>query len=186
MKFIGQRFSLKYESTLLNQVAIRVDYLDVSSNRFTAPCQIHIESAVKQFFFSIPKPFLWMLVFREAVGKRLGLKTAKGKKETLKEIELFTGQVGDKIALFEVWSRSEKEILTGQRDKHLDFVLSFHLDKIDERYTLHLITAVQLNSRLGRIYFYLVKPIHKLLMPILAKRLSGQLASSCQHRTNIP
>jgi hypothetical protein len=179
MKLPWQRFSLKDKSTLLNQVDLRVDYMDVSSNNFTAPCQVHIESAVKQFFFSIPKPFLWMLAFREVVGKQLGLKTAKGKKETLKEIELFTGQVGDKIALFEVWSRSEKEILTGQRDKHLDFVLSFRLDNIDENYTLHLITAVQLKSRLGRIYFYLVKPIHKLLMPILVKRLSGQLTSSC-------
>jgi hypothetical protein len=120
-----------------------------------------------------------MLMAREAIGRQLGLKTAKDKKGTLKEIELFNGQVGDKIALFEVWKKTEKEILTGKRDKHLDFVLSFHLENIDTEYTLKLLTAVQLNSRLGKVYFFMVKPIHKLLMPILVKRLCNQLAHRC-------
>jgi hypothetical protein len=118
-------------------------------------------------------------MFREAIGRQLGLKTAKDKEGTMKEIKLFNGPVGDKIALFEVWKRTDKEILTGQRDKHLDFVLSFHLTNIDKEYTLQLLTAVQRNSRLGKVYFFIVKPIHKLLMPILVKRLCNQLAHSC-------
>lgn len=179
MKLSEKQQSIPSNSTLLNQVCLRVDYIDVYSKTFTAPCEVHVESAVKQFFLSIPKPFLWTLVLREAVAKRLGLKTANGKKETMKEIELFNGQVGDKIALFEVWNRTAKEIVTGQRDKHLDFVLSFYLDKINDNYTLQLLTAVQLNSRLGRIYFYLVKPMHKLLMPTLIKRLSRRLSYCC-------
>jgi hypothetical protein len=174
-----QQSGFLYKSALLNRVDLRTDYVDMHSSTFIAPCQVHVDSAVKLFFSSIPKPFLWMLMLREAIGRQLGLKTAKDKEGTIKEIELFNGQVGDKIALFEVWNRTEKEILTGQRDKHLDFVLSFHLENIDTEYTLKLLTAVQLNSRLGKVYFFMVKPIHKLLMPILVKRLCNRLAHGC-------
>jgi hypothetical protein len=179
MKLPEQQSGFLYESALLNRVDLRTDYLDVHSSTFIAPCQVHVDSVVRLFFSSIPKPFLWMLMFREAIGRQLGLKTANDKEGTLKEIELFSGQEGDKIALFEVWKRTEKEILTGQRDKHLDFVLSFHLENKDKGYTLQLLTAVQLNSRLGKVYFFTVKPIHKLLMPILVKRLCKRLAKGC-------
>jgi hypothetical protein len=165
------------DPTLLNETNIRIDYLDVYSNTFVAHCEVSVDAAVKQFFFSIPKPFLWMLALREFIGKRLGLKTANGRNATLLEIQQFTGQVGDRIALFEVWDRNEKEIVTGQRDKHLDFVLSFRLESREKQHTLQLLTAVQLNSRLGKVYLFLVMPMHKLLMPILIKRLCNRLAN---------
>jgi hypothetical protein len=166
-------------SSLINKTKFKIDYLDVHSKTFIAPCRIDVESAVKQFFFSIPKPFLWMLAFREFVGKRIGLKTAGGKHATLIEIETFKGEVGEKIALFEVWDRNEEEILTGQHDKHLDFILSFLLKSKEHQHTLTLLTAVQFNNKSGRIYFKLTKPLHKLLMPVLMKNLSRRLAQGC-------
>lgn len=100
-------------------------------------------------------------------------------KNTLAEIEQFEGRIGEKIALFEVWDRNETEIVTGQRDKHLDFVLAFKLEKHEHEYTLLLTTVVQINSILGKIYFWIVKPIHKLIMPILTQRLCQRLKNSC-------
>jgi hypothetical protein len=116
--------SLRYASA--GQIELRVDYMDVYSATFFAPCQIVVESSVKQFFFSIPRFFIGLLWIREVIGKRLGLKTAKGKTATLGEIERFKGQIGDSIALFHVWDRQANAIVTGQRDKHLDFVLGLH------------------------------------------------------------
>ncbi len=60
------------------------------------------------------------------------------------EIEQFQGQVGDRIARFEVWNRNANEIVTGQSDKHLDFVLVFKLENNEKQHTLQLITAVQI------------------------------------------
>lgn len=120
-----------------------------------------------------------MLALRETVAKRLGLKTANGRGGTLREIENFRGAVGERIALFEVWEKTDGEIITGQRDKHLDFILAFHLEKTagaEQRLTLF--TAVQFNGKLGRRYFFVVKPVHKLLMPVLVKRLCARLAKS--------
>ena len=120
-----------------------------------------------------------MLAVREAVARPLGLKTANGKKATLLEIKRFEGNVGERIALFEVWNRTEKEIVTGQRDKHLDFILSFYLETRENQYTLKLFTVIQFNSRLGRAYFLVVKPIHRLLMPVLVRRLCHRLVHAC-------
>jgi hypothetical protein len=44
---------------------------------------------------------------------------------------------------------------------------------------LELTTAVQINSGLGRIYLWAVKPIHRVLMPILLKRLCHRLSKGC-------
>ena len=120
-----------------------------------------------------------MLQLREVVGKKLGLKTANGRQGTLMEIEQFNGQIGDRIALFEVWDRNSNQIVTGQRDKHLDFVLVFKLESEEEKHHLQLITAVQTNNRLGRIYLCLIKPVHRVLMPMIMKRLCHRLQKGC-------
>jgi hypothetical protein len=43
-----------------------------------------------------------MLAIREYVAKQLGLKTAGGREKVLQEVQSFKGNIGDKIALFEV------------------------------------------------------------------------------------
>jgi hypothetical protein len=161
---------------LIGKCGLRKDYSDIHAGFFNAPYPLSVDAAVKAFFSSIPKVATGMLAIREYVAKQLGLKTAGGREKVLQEVQSFKGNIGDKIALFEVWDRSDKEIVTGQRDKHLDFCLSFHLTKANEEYILKLITLVQINSSLGKAYFFLVKPVHKMLMPIIVKRLCKRLA----------
>jgi hypothetical protein len=165
-------------SPLKIQIDLRVDFSDVYSGTFVAPGNVAVESAVKHFFYSIPKFGIWMIQLREFAAKKLGLKTASGRKGTAIEIEQFTGNIGDKIALFEVWNRDANEIVTGQRDKHLDFVLVFKLESNKEVHNLELFTAVQVNSSLGRLYLWAVKPIHKLLMPVILQRLCHRLETA--------
>ena len=80
--------------------------------------------------------------------------------------------------MFEVWNRNENEIVTGQRDKHLDFSLSFYVDNRTEHQVVQLVTVVQINNTLGKVYFFIVKPIHRLLMPGAVRRLCKQLEKS--------
>jgi hypothetical protein len=127
----------------------------------------------------MPKGALWLLSIREFIAKQIGLKTANGKKNVTAEIQSFQGCIGEKIGLFEVWCRNENEIVTGQRDKHLDFGLSFYIENDNEKHIIKLTTIVKINSFLGKVYFFLVKPIHKLLMPTVTKRLSNKLKNSC-------
>jgi hypothetical protein len=165
---------------LAGQQNLRVDFFDVHAATFRCPHPVPVEAAIAAFLQSMPRSVRIMLGMREAIAKRIGLKTAAGKKSIAHEVETFTGKVGEKIALFEVWQRNEQEIVTGQRDKHLDFALSFYLDRHGEEHHLKLITVVQLNNTLGRVYFAVVKPVHQIIMPVITKRLAGRLLGQYQ------
>lgn len=154
---------------------MQIDYWDVYSTDFVTQTQIPVDSVVKEFFLSMPNFVVWLLTIRELIAKQIGLKTSNGKQSVIKEINSFKGNIGEQIALFEVWNRTEKEILTGQQDKHLDFALSFYLNKHKEKYELKLITIVQINNTFGKIYFFLIKPFHKLIMPLIVKRIKNRL-----------
>ena len=162
---------------LPDQKIMRIDFLDTHSKRFTACNRVMVEDAVRLFLYSFPPLFLRMLSFREFVAAKIGLKTANGRTAILKEIESFRGKPGEKIALFEVWRREENTVVTGQQDKHLDFALVFTVEQDRHTCLVSLTTAVQINSSLGKVYFFLVRPFHSLIMPVVVKRLALSLAS---------
>lgn len=160
--------------SLVRQSSLRIDYLD----SYMAPLHTRtpppVEEAMRRLFDCVPAPFRLAMALREWVAARIGLKTAGGRQRVQEQRRAFTGAPGEAIGLFEVWTRNSQEILTGQRDSHLDFCLSFRMDA--ERNALSLTTAVQLHNRLGRLYFGLVKPFHRMMVPRLARRLAARLS----------
>jgi hypothetical protein len=165
-------------SLLIEKLDWQTDFYDAYGSTFESAYPVLLPSAVKEFFFSMPPAVLRALWFREKVAGFIGLKTASGSAGVLKEIAAFNGNIGEKIALMEVWDKSEIEILTGQLDKHLDFALSFYLNKQNNHYELKLTTAVRIHNQLGKIYFALVKPVHKLIMPQILKRQQERLVKT--------
>ncbi len=165
----------KLHSFLISRVHSHIDFFDIYETHYKATKPVEVEVLVKEFFFCIPQSAAWLMAVREFIAARIGLKTAGGKKLVLEEIQAFRGQAGEKIALFEVWSRNSTEIVTGQRDKHLDFALSFYIETGKDKHVIKLITAVQINSFLGKVYMFMVKPVHQLLMPAVLKRLCKRL-----------
>ena len=129
------------------------------------------------FFLSFPKSFKFLLNIREFIAKFFGLKTApKTEKESrLKELYQFKGDIGDKIAIFEVQDKNKNELLTGQKDSHLDFKLSFLSFKSNNAIRLELATTVIINNTLGKIYFKIVKPFHKFYLKRILKKMEIEL-----------
>ena len=125
------------------------------------------------FFLSFPKSFKILLDTREFIAKLLGLKTApKSKKETrIEKLHKFEGNVGDSIAIFEVLDKNDNELLTGQKDSHLDFKLSFIVYKNNDTTNLEMATTVEINNKLGKLYFGIVKPFHKFYLKRILKRM---------------
>lgn len=124
------------------------------------------------FFKSFPKSFTFLLYTRDRIAKLFNLKTAPAvaKHERMERLHAFKGNIGESVAIFEVLDKTDTELLTGQKDDHLDFKLSFVVDKQADVITIELATTVVLNNALGRAYFALVKPFHKFyLKRILAK-----------------
>jgi len=115
------------------------------------------------------------MYIRERIAKMIGLKTGEGA-DIEKQLKEFKGEVGQSIALFHVLGRSEEEIMVGETDSHLDFRLSyFAIPKNETRTTLHLTTTVKFNNWLGRLYFIPVGPVHRIIVPILLKRMAKEL-----------
>lgn len=69
---------------------------------------------------------------------------------------------------FTVIENREDEIVMGEEDKHLNFRAS--LLKDESANTISLITLVHYNHAWGKIYFFPVKPFHKIIMKFLLKR----------------
>lgn len=156
-------------------------YSDQYSVKFSSSSELIAVDAVKVFFWSLPAYMVVLIRFREFLAHQLRLKTANGKNQVREEIKKFKGVPGESIGLFKVLECTKTTIVTGQNDRHLDFRLVFSLTKNDA-YHLTLSTEVNTHNGLGFLYFSLVKPFHRLLMPIVAKRMSQNLLNGSHQR----
>ena len=143
--------------------------IKVPSSRGVPP-----EQLVRLFFNSFPSWGMVLMSIRERIAFWIGLKTAKGL-DIEKQMQAFTGEPGQSLALFHVKDRTDSEILTGENDKHLDFSLSVIGRYVNEEFEMILATTVIFNNWLGRLYFLPVKPIHRLLVPAMLKRMARTL-----------
>jgi len=65
---------------------------------------------------------------------------------------------------FPVLASSDREVLLGLDDVHLDFRASILTRERDGRRVVTVSTMVRLHNRLGRAYFGLVRPVHPLIV----------------------
>ncbi|HFA49759.1 MAG TPA: DUF2867 domain-containing protein [Bacteroidetes bacterium] len=156
------------QNSIIEKALPRIDYFDVYAMETGRP--VPVEQLPKLFFESFPTWFMALMGLRETVAGWIGLKTAKGM-DLRSQFKNFKGEVGDSIAIFNVMGRSEQEIMTGENDKHLDFRLSYFSRPKGTKTEILMATTVQFNNWLGRAYFFPVKPIHRLVMPIILRRM---------------
>lgn len=79
---------------------------------------------------------------------------------------------GDRVGIFTLFENSPDEVLLGDRDKHLDVVLSVHCARPPDRpVRVTVTTVVHTRNRLGRLYMLPVKPMHKLIAPAVLRRI---------------
>lgn len=128
-------------------------------------------------FYPFPNLLLFCINTREFIAKYLGLKTVEkpDKKTKYEKLYALKGEVGEKIAVFEVLDKSDIELMIGQKDSHLDFKLSFIVYQKGGKIVLELPTTVIINNKLGKVYFSIVKPILKFYLKRILKRMEGNL-----------
>lgn len=82
---------------------------------------------------------------------------------------LKTGRSAPKSdTFFTTIENREDEIVMGEDDKHLNFRASILKEESENR--VSLITVVHYNNIWGRVYFFPVKPFHKVIMRILLRQ----------------
>lgn len=152
------------------------------ADSFKAACidkenTIDILDVAKAFFSSTPNWIEKLFRLRNAIVSVFGLKTgdkAASRKEVLAN---FKGEIGEKIGVFKVFDRATDEIILGEDDIHLNFRVSFLLaPKEQYRKDVIISTTVHFNNWFGRLYFFPVKPFHKLIVPAMLESVIKALS----------
>ncbi len=119
--------------------------------------------------FQTPKWADSLMTIRNAAVRLVGL-TAGGNKKDTYVSDYYP--IGSRAVYFTVIDRNENEILMAEKDKHLNFRVSVMINRQDDHVTIYLTTLVKYNNFLGWLYFFPVKPFHRLIIRSLFRRLS--------------
>lgn len=150
MKKVIKSKSIPAKSTITNGFG-RIDYQDIYS--IVQQTDKTAEKISKELLV-MPRWVDALMKLRNRIVGVFGLKTDRN---TQKSETFFT-----------VIENREEEIIMGEDDKHLNFRASILKDSSEG--TLSLITVVHYNNVWGKVYFFPVKPFHKIIMRVLLKR----------------
>lgn len=96
---------------------------------------------------------------RDAVMAPLGVKSSG-------EVGAAAAARGPVIGFFPVLSKSAKEVVLGEDDRHLDFRLAIMLRAGEtSNRELVAVTVVHCHNRLGRAYLSAIAPFHRVIVP---------------------
>jgi len=135
---------------------------------------IEVDYIFHKLINGLPEWFKILLILRNYFAKFLGLKTGKIDKTNKfsKKLNLKQGQsLGDFLILL----KEKHHFITELKDRHLDFRFSIMISKKEGGTIILFSTIVKLNNFFGRIYFLMIKPFHRLIVPKILKRLSKEI-----------
>ena len=133
-----------------------------------------IDFIIFKIIKSLPKWFKVLLNSRNTIARIFGLKTG-GIEDIYDNSERLNIKQSQSIGDFFILLKGEKFLITELKDKHLDFRFSILIRENEGITKVSLSTIVKLNNYFGRIYFFLVKPFHRLIVPNILKKLSDEL-----------
>lgn len=135
-------------------------------------------SALEHFISAAKKTPGWVdmcMKVRNRIGRRIGLKDLgmlSGVSDSKTGNEY---KPGDRVGIFTVLEHTFDEALIGDKDKHLDVVLSIHRKELPDKIkvTITITTVVHVKNMLGHIYMLPVKPMHRLIAPAVLSTIGN-------------
>lgn len=156
-------------------------YVDAFTADFQDPQrQVGPREAAVAFFRSGPRWVGGLMGMRDAVVRLFGLKTSGRARDPEAALAAFQCVPGERIGIFTVLAVGAQEVVLGEDDRHLDFRVSLWLgDPLSPQAgarSLTISTVVRFHNRWGRLYFFPVKPFHRLIVPVMLRRTVRELA----------
>ena len=129
---------------------------------------VDIELSTKEvyvmLFSDTPQWIKSLMKIRNRLVSLVGLKTDVAMIDTGDTSILLEGS---SMGMFEIYHIGENEIIAGEKDRHLDFVVS--VLKQEDRVTVS--TLVQYHNFFGKAYMTLISPFHKLIIKQIMRKL---------------
>lgn len=136
------------------------DYLDSFTQIIQVKTAITPEIFFNMAFCQFPKWINWLLKLRNLLVKPFGIDTNKH----------FTDMICEKI---------DNEIIVGMPDSHLTFHASLWCGNVERNHQkIGITTVVKYNNFIGRVYFFLIKPFHHLIMRFILKRIQKNIITN--------
>ena len=133
------------------------DYSDSFSKEVMTKESITPDAFFNMTFNQFPIWIDWLLKLRNTIVKPLGLDT--------------TSRFWDSVS-----DRSMNEIIWGMPDKHLDFHVSMWCGEYREgKQELRITTIVKYNNWFGRVYFFVIRLFHGIIIRSLLNRIQRRL-----------
>ena len=128
------------------------DYTDNFSEVVRTIRPISAEELAARFFCT-PQWIIALMKVRNAIIKPFGLKGEKN--------------LSDLVIV-----ESDSLATISKSDRHLDFVIAFMTERrMNDSVYLSVCTKVRYNNRMGKFYFTIIKPFHKLICKTLLKQV---------------
>jgi hypothetical protein len=150
----------------------KYDYIDsFEGSYFDRKNNITSAQIGKAFFSSSPAWVDKLFAWRNKIVSLLGLKTSGQPLNRQELLAKFHCEPHEQMGLFKVFERTDHEVVLGEDDKHLNFRVSLFKSDIGDsnQKKLTISTTVAFNNRFGKIYFFLIKPFHALIVPTILK-----------------
>ncbi len=129
-----------------------IDYTDKYSIKIFSRKPVTPQEIFDVVFSNYPIWVKMLFDVRNRIVKLFGLKSSLGFKDFISE-------------------STPKYILINKDDKHLSVSIMLECDNgVGDNRIVSILTAVKYHNRLGKIYFYLIKPFHKLLCKMALSR----------------
>ncbi|MDR1681458.1 MAG: DUF2867 domain-containing protein [Prevotellaceae bacterium] len=117
-----------------------------------------------------PKWLRMLFTLRDWLVKPFGLKAGSGGKNAGQKLEAAI-RAGNPLGLMTVPAKTADETVIRLTDKHLTAELSVHSEKrTDGQRKISIITLVHFHSAAGKMYFFVIRPFHKIIVKTATKR----------------
>jgi hypothetical protein len=133
----------------------KVDYID--SYRIIKSTDENIEKISAQIF-KLPSWIISLMKMRDILVQPFGLRTGKTMMSQKKP--------GD--AFFTKIAQTDNELVMGESDRHLNFRVSVLVDRSSS--LIYMTTLVHYHNRMGKVYFFFIKPFHKIIVKSTLKK----------------
>lgn len=134
------------------------NYIDSFAKEVVTQENITPDAFFDMAFNRFPIWIDWLLKLRNKLVKPLGLDT--------------TSRFSDSVC-----EKSADEIIWGMPDKHLNFHVSMWCGEYkDGKQELQITTVVKYNNWLGRVYFFIIRPFHRIIISSLLKHIKRRVA----------
>jgi hypothetical protein len=140
-----------------------VDYTDAFVCEVTGVKELSADEIMISFWTVIPGWVNALFKLRNLLVLPFGLDTSNGRGR-FEELKAMIRAGNGNNGLTSVVAKSGNETVILLSDKHLDAYMSVFISTKDKLQEVTAITLVRYHNSLGRIYFFFIRPFHKVIV----------------------